>query len=133
MLFIIYIVPDPIVNVTPLATQIVGQSLTLECSGTTVRGITSNVVFEWRHDRSTVNFTSVPTATMGSLLVYRVSYTIPQLTTSDDDERYNCRFIIDASPQVRVMQMVILDVTGEYFNGLIFYFTCFLQEYVCVN
>ena len=102
-------------SITTLTTQIVGYWLTIECSGTTVRGITSDVVLEWRHRRSTVNSTSVPTATMGNLLVYRVSYTIAQLSASDDNEIYNCRLTINSRPRVRVIQIVKLDVIGEYF------------------
>ena len=93
-----------------------GQSLTLECSGTTVRGITSDVVFEWRHDGSAVDTTSVPTATMDNSLVYRVCYTISQLSTSDDNERYNCRLIVRSSPLLRTNKAVTLDVIGEYFT-----------------
>ena len=93
-----------------------GQSLTLECSGTTVRGITSDVVFEWRHDGSRVNSTYVPTATMNNVVVYRVSYTISQLSTSDDNARYTCRLTVSSSPQARTTVRLELDVTGEYFT-----------------
>ena len=113
-LFIIHIiVPTPTVSVTAPNTQTVGQSLTLECSGTMVRGITSDVVFEWRHAGSTVNATNVSTGTMDSLLVYKVSYTIPQLSTSDDNGRYNCRLTVQSNPRRRTTESVILDVTGE--------------------
>ena len=88
----------------------------MECSGTTVRGITSDIEFEWRHDNSTVNATSVPTIVMNNLVVYRVSYTISQLSTSDDNERYNCRLTVCSSPQATDTEPVILDVTGEYFS-----------------
>ena len=91
-----------------------GQSLTLECNGTTVRGITSGVDLQWRHYGIIENATSVPTATLDNLVVYRVSYTITQLRTSDDDERYICRLTINSNPRVRVVEGVTLDVTGEY-------------------
>ena len=113
------IVPDPTVSITPLTAQTVGQSLTLECRGTTVRGITSDVVFEWRHSGSTVNTTSVSTAAMDSLLVYRVSYTIPQLSTSDDNGIYNCRLTVRSSPRRRTIEPVTLDLTGECFTKFI--------------
>ena len=112
------IVPDPTVSITPLITQTVGQSLTLECSGTTVRGITSDVVFEWRHSNNRLNSTSVPTDAIDNLLVYRVSYTISQLSTSDDNARYNCRLTVSSSPQARTNVRLELDVTGEYFTNV---------------
>ena len=117
-IYIYNIVPDPTVRITPLTTQIVGQSLTLECSGIIVRGITSNVAFQWRHDGSTVNTTSVLTATMDNSLVYRVSYTISQLSTSDDNDMYICRLIVRSSPSVRDIVAVTLDVTGKYFHSV---------------
>ena len=112
------IVPDPTVTITPLTTQRVGQSLTLECNGTTVRGITRNSVIQWRRGGSTVNSTSVPTATMDNLLVYRVSYTISQLSTSDDNDVYVCRLIVRSSQTIRYTEVVTLDVTGEYFHSV---------------
>ena len=95
-----------------------GQSLTLQCNGTTVRGITSDVVFEWRHSGNRVNSTNISTATMNNLVVYRVSYTIPQLNTSNDNERYNCRLTVSSIPQARNTEAVRLDVTGEYFTNV---------------
>ena len=56
---IYHIVPSPNVSITALTTQIVGYWLIIKCSGTTVRGITSDVVLEWRCDDSTINSTSV--------------------------------------------------------------------------
>ena len=121
-IYYIIIVPNPTVSITPLNTQTVGQSLTLECSGTTMRGITSDVVLEWRHGSNTVNSTSAPTGTMDSLLVYRVFYTIPQLNTSDDYRRYNCRLTVQSNPRRRTTESVILDVTGEYFIKVIVWY-----------
>ena len=67
-----------------------GQALTLECNGTTVRGVTSNVEIVWRRGGTIVQTTHVTAATtiMNNLLVYRDSYTILQLNTSDDGIMY---------------------------------------------
>ena len=46
-------------------------------------------------------------------LVYTNTYTIPQLSTDDDDKRYECRLAIRTSPAVRGMDTVTLDVTGK--------------------
>ena len=69
----------------------------------------------WRRDNTTVNTTHVTaTATRGSLLVYRNSYTVTQLSTSDDGVVYECRLAIQTSSRVRAHDTVRLDVTGEY-------------------
>ena len=44
---VFFSVPIPTVSVTALNTQTVGQSLTLQCEVTTVRGITSRVDIVW--------------------------------------------------------------------------------------
>ena len=110
-------VPTPTVSITAPNTQTVGQSIRLECNGTTVRGVTSDVDIVWRRGNTIVQNThvTVATTTMNNFLVYRDSYTISQLSTSDDDIEYRCRLAIRASPMVRADNAVILDVTGEYF------------------
>ena len=82
-----------------------------------MRGITSRVEIVWRRRGIIIQTTRVKasTITVNNLLVYRDSYTISQLNTSDDDIEYRCRLAIRASPTVRADNAVILDVTGEYF------------------
>ena len=110
-------VPSPTVSITAPNTQTVGQSLRLECNGTTVRGVTSDVEVVWRRGNTVVQTIRVTadTTTMNNLLVYSDSYTISQLNTSDDDIEYMCRLVIHASPVVGADTAVTLDVTGEYF------------------
>ena len=110
-------VPTPTVSITAPNTQTVGQSLRLECNGTTVRGVTSDVEIVWRRGGTVVQMTRVTaaTTTMSNLLVYRDSYTISQLNTSDDDIKYKCRLVIRARSVVRADTTVTLDVIGEYF------------------
>ena len=110
-----YTVPTPIVSVTAPNTQTVGQSLTLQCNVTTVRGITSRVDIVWRNDftemrRMTLN-------TMDNSLVYTDSYTISQLSTSDDGNMIQCEVEINASPTV-MASGTTLDVTGRYILAL---------------
>ena len=82
-----------------------------------MRGITSRVYIVWRRDNTTVNTTHVTaTTTRGNLLVYRDSYTITQLSTSDDGVVYECGLAIQTSSGIRAHDTVRLDVTGEYFN-----------------
>ena len=104
------LVPIPSVNVTAPNTQIVGQSLTLECSVTTVKGITSRVDIVWSSNGLVVkriNGTFVST----SQTVYSAAYTIPQLSTTDDGRVYQCEVVINTSPPVMATGSVTLDVT----------------------
>ena len=50
-------------------TQTVGQSLTLQCEVTTVRGITSRVDIVWSSDGTVLRRMNDATATMGNPLV----------------------------------------------------------------
>ena len=71
------LVPTPTVSVTAPNTQTVGQSLTLQCEVTTVRGITSRVDIMWSSDGTTLRRINDTTAiTMDNSLVYTDSYTI---------------------------------------------------------
>ena len=96
-------------------TQTVGQSLTLQCEVTAVRGITSRVDIVWRDDSMELDRTNDTTATpMGNSLVYTDSYTISQLSTTDEGRVIRCEVVINASPSVMASDSITLDVTGEY-------------------
>ena len=142
--FIIYIfdayitVPSPTASVTALDTQTVGQSLTLQCEVTTVRGITSRVDIVWSSndtelermndvssttmDNSLVyileRMNNVSSTTMNNSLVYTDSYTISQLSTTDEDRVIQCEVVINASPPVMASNSTTLDVMGMYITLL---------------
>ena len=106
------LVPTPTVVVTAPSTQIVGQSLTMQCEVTTVRGITSGVEIIWRSgstELERVNDTT-PT-TIGNSLVYTDSYTISSLETSDEGRVIMCTGVINGSPSVMGTNFTSLDVT----------------------
>ena len=110
-----FIVPTPNVTVTAPNTQIVGQSLTLECNVTAVRGVTSRVDIVWSRDynimlRRTNNTTPIM---MDNSLVYTDNYTIQLLNTNDDNRNYFCEVVINASPVVMATGNTRLNVTGE--------------------
>ena len=90
--------PTPSVTVTAPNTQIVGQSLTLECSVTTVRGITSRVDIIWRGGGKMLRRTNnaTPTILVNSLM-YTDTYTISQLNKTDDGRKYRCQVVINTS------------------------------------
>ena len=112
----ITLVPNPIgVTVTAPNTQIVGQSLILECSVTTVRGITSRIDIEW-----SIGSVTLPkvegissTLTTTSSVSYKSTYSISQVSTFDDGRVYQCKVIINANPQLMATGSATLDVTGN--------------------
>ena len=109
-----FLVPTPTVNVTNISTQIVGQSLTLQCKVTTVRGITSRVDIVWSSDGTVLRRINDTTATtMDNSLVYTDSYTISQLNTTDDGRVIQCEVVINTSPSVLDTGSIILDINGE--------------------
>ena len=110
-----YVVPTPTVSVTALNTQTVGRSLTLQCEVTTVRGITSGVDIVWSSgDTELERMNGVSSTTMDNSLVYTGSYTISQLTTTDEGRVIQCEVMINASPSVMASNGTTLDVTGKY-------------------
>ena len=51
--------------------------------------------------------------TMGNSLVYTDSYTISQLSTTDEGRVIQCEVVINASPSVMANNSITLNVTGE--------------------
>ena len=99
---------------TAISTQIVGQSVTLQCEMTTVRGITSRVDIVWSSNGIELErINNVSSATMSSVLVYTDYYTISQLSTTDDDRVIKCEGIINANTPVMASDSITLDVTGK--------------------
>ena len=113
--YFVYIpVSTPTVNVTAPNEQIVGQSLTLQCVVTTVRGITSRADIVWKNSNGMeLDMTGniMPTM-MTDSLVYTDSYTISQLSTTDDGRVIQCEVVINANPPVKASNSIILHVTG---------------------
>jgi len=101
------------VTVTAPNNQTVGQSLTLQCNVTAVRGITSRVDIIWSRDDEMLDRSNDTSPTMmDSVLIYKDSYTISQLSTDDEDRQYVCTVMINASPVVINNDNITLNVTG---------------------
>ena len=101
-------------TVTAPNTQIVGDPLLLTCSVTAVRGITSRVDIVWRRgDLMLMMTNNISITMMDSSLVYTDTYTIPQLSTDDENRDYECNVMINASPVVMANGGITLNVTGE--------------------
>ena len=113
-----HLVPTPVVIVTAPNSQTVGQSLTLQCEVTTVRGITSRVDIVWSSDGAVLRRINDTTATtMDNSLVYTDSYTISQLSTTDDGRVIQCEVVIHTSPPIQQVDNIALDVTGKYHDN----------------
>ena len=110
----ISVVATPTVNVTDPGTQQVGSSLTLQCEVTTVRGITSRVDIVWSSGGMELErMNGVSSTTMGNSLVYRDSYTVSQLSTTDDGRVIQCEVVINTSPSVMATDNVTLILTRK--------------------
>ena len=100
---------------TALSYQTVGQPLTLQCEVTTVRGITSRVDIVWSSGGTELQrMNNVSSTMMSNSLVYTNSYTISQLSTTDDGTMIQCEGMINVNPMVIADNVIILDVIGEY-------------------
>ena len=114
-LYILTTVPVPSLIVNILNNQTVGQSLTLECIITTVRGITSRVDVAWNSNGSELNAVkgvNISSSTNDSLLLTN-TYIIPQLSTADEGKEYLCEISLDTEPLVTATSSVVLHVTGK--------------------
>ena len=101
---------------TAIDEQTVGQSLTLQCEVTTVRGITSRVDIVWSSDDTELNRTNSTTPMMmNNSLVYTDSYMISMLTTSYNARMYECEVVIYANPPTTTSDSIILNVNGELY------------------
>ena len=108
------LVPTPNVTVIVPINQTVGQSLTLQCNVTTVRGITSRVDIVWSSNGTVLRRMNDTTATtINNSLVYTDYYTISQLSTTDEGRVIQCEVVINASPSVMASDSITLDVIGE--------------------
>ena len=129
---IVFIVPAPhYVNVTATDIQKVGQSLMLQCSVTTARGITSRVDIVWSSNGSELKRIEGAniTSTSETFAVYTTFYSILQLSTSDDSRVFHCEGFVNVTPSVMATSSLTLNVTGKFLVPFYhyFYYICLLQ------
>ena len=103
-------------NIVANNNQKVGESLTLECSFITVRGITSRVDIVWSGGGTDLKRISNVNAspTINDNEIYQDTFTIPLLSTNDDGRSIQCETIINTTPLVIAENNIVLDITGEF-------------------
>ena len=91
-----------------------GQSLTLQCEATTVRGITNRVDIVWSSGGTELKRTNnVASTTTGDSQVYTDFYVISLLSTTDGGRVIQCEVVINASLSVMASDSITLDVIGK--------------------
>ena len=119
LIIILYIicdvVPTPLIKLNLINNQTVGQPLSLGCSITTVRGITSRVDIVWSSNGEELNRTEGLnySSTTNDSVLFTETYTIPQLSTSDEGRTITCDVFINAMTPVTATDNVTLNVTGK--------------------
>ena len=100
-----------------------GQSLTLQCNATIGSTIFSGVDIIWSDSNGELNRTTDVTSRMvGSDSLYTDSYTISQLSTTDEGRVIQCEVVINTSPPLMASDSITLDVTGEYLVYLLIHY-----------
>ena len=116
---------------TALNDQTVGRSLTLQCEVTTERGITSRVDIVWSSNSIILKrINGTIATTMNYSLVYTDSYSISQLSTTDDGRAIQCEVVINASPPVMATDNITLNVIGMY---IILYCLMMTFHFLCMQ
>ena len=94
----------------------VGQSLSLECNITTVRHITNRVDIIWSKNNIELKQTEGVGVSYidNSRAVYVNTYNIFQVNTSDDNDVYHCKIIINQKPPLITVGATTLNVNGKY-------------------
>ena len=130
-----YVVPTPLVQITmfnnatfelnmldnetleneTLSNLTIGDPLTLDCTVTAVRGISSSVNIIWttggRVVRS-VNDTMADQDMENDSAIYTDSFEISSLSAIDNGRVYQCTVVINASPQVFSSDQITLNFDG---------------------
>jgi len=106
-------VPDPVVLVTTLDDQVLGDPLTLDCTVITVIGISSTVDIVWAIDGDPVRIVNDTSATISNnSAIYTDSLVLSELTALDNGRTYQCRFIINKNSPVVFIGSMMLDFSG---------------------
>ena len=112
----IIVLKSTYINLTIPEIQLVGESLTLQCSVATVEGISSTIDVIWSSNHTILAVTENVNIsfTDNNSTVYVDNYEISQVTTADEGRVYQCRIRINQNPPLISESFATLDVTGNF-------------------
>ena len=129
---ILYVVPTPIVQITIFDNETfyfdndtlgndtfgnltIGDPLTLDCTVTAVRGISSSVDIIWTTGGRVVRRVYNITADIeNDYAIYTDSFEISSLSAIDNGREYQCTVVINADQPVYSSDYITLIFAGEY-------------------
>ena len=93
----------------------IGDPLTLDCTVTAVRGISSSVDIIWTTGGRVVRRVDNITADIeNDSVIYTDSFEISSLSAIDNGREYQCTVVINASQPIYSSDQITLIFTGEY-------------------
>jgi len=97
-----YVDPTIFIEITTANSPIIGRPLILQCSATTVRGITSRVDIIWINGSNTQvrRVNNIAASNINTSEIYNDIFVIPSLDISDIGSVYQCEVIINSSPPI---------------------------------
>ena len=124
--YVHFIVPKPLVQITvfdnetltnqTLRNLTIGDPLTLDCTVTAVRGISSSVDIIWTTGGRVVRRVYNITADVESdSAIYTDSFEISSLSAIDNGREYQCIVVINANPSVISKDRITLIFPGELY------------------
>ena len=114
---------DPIISVEirPAGIPAIYQPLILQCTATTVRGITSTVDIIWTTGNTQVRRVNNVTASsnINSSSIYNDSFIIPSLNLSDIGSVYECEVLINSVLPITDKTDFIVPIPGTYIHSYV--------------
>ena len=114
-----YVVPLPFVQITfendTLSNLTIGDPLTLDCTVTAVRGISSSVDIIWTTGGRVVRSVNDTMVVMeNDSTIYTDSFEISSLSAIDNGRIYQCTVVINANQPVSRASQIMLNFPGEH-------------------
>ena len=121
------VVPYPVVQITildneTLSNKTIGDPLTLHCTVTAVRGISSSADITWTTEGREVRRVENIMASMeNGSTIYTDSFKISSLSLNDNGRLYECTVAINANDPASIGNYIQLNFIGMYISILYMY------------
>ena len=126
----IFIVPTPFVQLTIFDNDTlgndtfewlkIGDQLTIDCTVTAIKGISSSVDIIWTtEDRVVRRVDNVTADIENNSAIYTDSFEISSLSANDNGKEYQCTVVINARQPIYVTDIIMLPLLGEFYNCII--------------